>query len=101
MLSSSSRFDRHVACGFWVGPIVALLALGLAAVPAAAQTATGNISGYVKDVSGATVPDVTVTARMVEQQTTRTAQTNSEGFYNLLALPTGKYEITFIGKGFQ
>jgi hypothetical protein len=44
---------------------------------------------------------VTVTAKMVEQQTTRTAQTNAEGFYTMLALPPGNYEMAFEVKGFQ
>jgi hypothetical protein len=38
---------------------------------------------------------------MVEQQFTRSALTNSEGFYSLLALPPGNYEITFERNGFQ
>jgi Carboxypeptidase regulatory-like domain/TonB-dependent Receptor Plug Domain len=75
--------------------------LGWATLPAAAQVATGNIAGYVKDSSGAAIPNVTVTARMVEQQTVRSAQTNSEGFYDMLALPPGKYEMTFEIQGFQ
>ena len=37
-------------------------------------------------------PNATVTAKMTEQQLVRTAETNSEGFYQLLALPSGTYE---------
>ena len=85
----------------WTLAILALLMLGLTAVPAAAQSATGNIAGYVKDASGAAIPNVTVTAKMVEQQTTRSVQTNAEGFYTILALPPGSYEMTFEAKGFQ
>ncbi len=59
---------------------LALLIVCLATLPAFAQTATGNIVGYVKDTSGAAVPNVTVTARMVEQQASRAAQTNAEGY---------------------
>jgi hypothetical protein len=81
--------------------MLAFSACGLATVPAVAQVSTGNISGYVKDTSGAAIPTVTVTAKMVEQQTNRTAQTNSEGFYDLLALPPGTYEMTFEVNGFQ
>jgi hypothetical protein len=66
-----------------------------------AQLATGNISGYVKDPTGAVLPDAAVTAKMLEQQFTRTTQTNTEGFYSLPAMPPGSYEITFEAKGFQ
>src|SRR2546425_7590110 len=66
-----------------------------------AQITTGSISGYVRDASSAAVPNVNVTAKMVEQQTARAAVTDSEGFYNFLAVPPGTYEITFEASGFQ
>jgi hypothetical protein len=62
---------------------------------------TGTISGFVRDPSGAAVPGVSVTAKMVEQQITRTVQTNSEGYYTFVAMPPGTYEITFEITGFQ
>ena len=74
-------------------------ALGVA--PAQAQVATGTISGYVKDPTGAGVPGAKVTAKMVEQRATRTTPANSEGFYNFLALPPGNYELTVEASGFQ
>jgi len=81
--------------------LMVFLVVGFAIVRVEAQSATGNIAGYVKDTSGAAIPNVTVTAKMVEQQTTRAAQTNAEGFYTMLALPPGNYEMTFEVKGFQ
>jgi Carboxypeptidase regulatory-like domain/TonB-dependent Receptor Plug Domain len=62
---------------------------------------TGNISGYVRDSSGAAVVGASVTTVMNEQQTTRTAQTDVQGFYSFVALPAGHYTMTFEGKGFQ
>jgi hypothetical protein len=74
----------------------------LAPVPCAyGQIVTGNISGFVRDPSGAGVPDATVTAKLLDQQAVRTTQTNSEGYYTFLALPPGPYELTFEAKGFQ
>ena len=80
----------------------ALVAMILASVsmPVSAQV-TGRISGFVKDPAGAAVPSVAVTARMTEQQSTATARTNSEGFYDILALPPGAYEIVFEAAGFK
>src|SRR5581483_2773397 len=75
-----------------------MMAVGVSAL---AQVATGNISGYVKDSSGAVVVDATVTAKMVEQQAVRTTKTDAEGFYSLLALPPGQYEMTFELAGFR
>ena len=68
---------------------------------AVAQVATGNISGYIRDSSGAVVPNATVTAKMVEQDAVRTTKTDAEGFYSLLSLPPGQYEMTFEVTGFQ
>jgi hypothetical protein len=78
----------------------ALLA-AVAAGGAVAQVATGNISGYVKDASGAIVPNANVTAKMVAQEAVRTTKTDAEGFYSLLSLPPGQYEMTFELTGFQ
>src|SRR6266545_4830238 len=65
------------------------------------QITTASISGYVKDSSSAAIPNVTVTAKMVEQQTTRVTQTGSDGLYLFLAVPPGTYEIAFEAKGFK
>src|SRR5258708_6452184 len=65
------------------------------------QITTASISGYVKDSSTAAVPNVTVTAKMLEQQTTRVTQTGSDGHYNFLAVPPGTYEMAFESKGFK
>jgi hypothetical protein len=58
-----------------------------------AQT-TGTLSGTVQDEKGGAVPGATVTARHVETNVSRTAQTDSEGRYRLTSMPVGHYEIT-------
>ena len=78
-----------------------LIVLLLSIVPMGFAQGMGNISGYVQDTSGAVVPGANVTAVMNEQQTTRTAVTDAQGFYNFIALPSGHYTITFEAKGFQ
>jgi outer membrane receptor protein involved in Fe transport len=99
MVSSRSRSSR---CGAYISAVLGILVLTITlGAPLAAQVATGNISGYVKDSSGGVVADATVTAKMVEQQAVRTTKTDAEGFYSLLALPPGQYEITFELAGFQ
>ena len=42
-----------------------------------------------------------VTARMTEQQSTSKVKTNTDGSYDLLALPPGDYEIVFEAAGFR
>ena len=102
-MSCASRTEQPLGFGgaICLRALMAFLVVGFAIVRVGAQSASGNIAGYVKDASGAAIPNVTVTAKMVEQQTTRTVQTNAEGFYTLLALPPGNYEMTFEANGFQ
>ena len=70
-------------------------------VPIASAQGTGTISGYVRDTNGAALSGATVTAVMTEEQTTRTAKTDTQGFYNFVAMPTGHYTITFEAAGFK
>jgi len=53
----------------------------------------GTISGYVRDESGAVVPGVDVKATMLGQKVTRSTVSDETGFFNLLAMPRGNYEI--------
>src|SRR5438874_598429 len=77
-----------------------VLALAMIAWPIPAQV-TGRISGFVRDPAGAAIPSVKITARMTQQQTTSVAQSNTEGYYDLLAVPPGSYEIAFEAPGFR
>ena len=55
----------------------------------------------MRDVSGAAIPNVTVTAVMNEQQLTRTTQSDNEGFYRFIGLLPGHYQISFQASGFE
>jgi hypothetical protein len=81
--------------------IASFIALLCLVVPMVQAQGTGNISGYVRDPSGAAVPGASVTAVMNEQQTTRTRQSDAQGFYNFVELPAGHYTLTFESKGFS
>ena len=61
----------------------------------------GTISGYVRDESGAVIPGAEVKATLVGQQLMRSAITDETGFFNLLAMPRGAYEITAQLTGFS
>jgi len=63
--------------------------------------ATGTMSGYVKDASGALVPQAKVTATHVQHGTSFSAETNGEGFYNFPALDPGEYTLTVEKEGFE
>ena len=80
--------------------IAALLFALIAAIPAAAQTTNGVISGIVSDAQGGVLPGVTVTGRNIETGITRSVVTESDGRYRLAALPPGRYEIRAELQGF-
>ncbi|HYE76004.1 MAG TPA: carboxypeptidase regulatory-like domain-containing protein, partial [Blastocatellia bacterium] len=77
-----------------------LLLLASLCLPVLAQSTTGSISGTVMDEQQAVLPNVTVTARNVGTNESRTATTNTDGRYRFANLPVGLYEITFQANGF-
>lgn len=79
--------------------MLALLA-GLGA-PALAQRTTGSVSGTVKDATGAALPGVTVSVSGPNIVGVQTAVTNEQGFYRLLNLPPGEYQISYGLGGFK
>lgn len=78
-----------------------LAALLAAAVPALAQTVTGEIRGTIRDSSGAVLPGVTVTATNTQTGLKRTETTSSTGTYVFASLPIGTYTMTAELEGFR
>jgi hypothetical protein len=76
-------------------------ALSLVLASSLSAQVAGRISGYVRDPSGASITGASVTAVSTEQQLSRSATTDDTGYYNLLAMPPGVYDITFESAGFD
>jgi hypothetical protein len=74
--------------------LLLLMALLFAFAPSTSAQTTGTLSGTVQDEKGAAIAGATVTARHVETNTSRAAQTDSDGRYRLTNMPVGHYEIT-------
>ncbi|HKO59932.1 MAG TPA: TonB-dependent receptor [Pyrinomonadaceae bacterium] len=72
--------------------VCSVLAAGVAYGQAQANAA--DLKGFVRDPSGAVVVGATVTARNPATNFSRTATTNDEGYYQLVSLPPGDYEVT-------
>jgi Carboxypeptidase regulatory-like domain len=62
---------------------------------------TGSILGYVRDKSGAVLPNATVTATLTATGYSRTVNTDTSGQYSILALPPGRYRLTASVQSFQ
>ncbi len=66
-----------------------------------AQTASGQITGTVKDASGALVPNAKVTLSNQQTGLTRDAKTSATGTYTFPLLPVGVYSVTGEVQGFR
>ena len=55
---------------------------------------TGDVTGTVKDSSGAVVPAATVTLKSTDTGEARTAQTSDQGVYRFIFLKPGNYTIS-------
>src|SRR5437773_11655534 len=79
--------------------LMLFMSLGTSAI-LFAQSDLGRISGFIKDPSGATVPNAKVTVRNnigVERQVT----TNESGYYVVTNVPPGLYTMITEAAGFH
>src|SRR5215469_5121317 len=92
------KAERHLS-NIVTGTALAFVVLTAPAILRA--QATGTMSGYVKDSSGAVVPHAKVTATQIQHATAYPAETNDEGFYQLPALDPGTYTLAVEKQGFE
>jgi hypothetical protein len=69
--------------------------------PVVAQDTTGKIVGIVSDPSGGVVAGATVTVTNTGTQVARRTSTDRQGYYQVLELPIGRYEIAAEAAGFS
>ncbi len=79
----------------------AICILALAVYPVVAQDTTGKIVGIVSDPSGGVVAGATVTVTNTGTQVARRTSTDRQGYYQVLELPIGRYEIAAEAAGFS
>jgi hypothetical protein len=71
-----------------------------ALLPRQAGAQTASLSGQVTDPSGAAITGAGVTVRSLNTGAARTAISNGTGWYQVLALPVGDYEVMVRKRGF-
>jgi Carboxypeptidase regulatory-like domain len=98
--TSGDRVERHPVSRFLFFPAVTLSTAALLSGIAFGQ-AVSQISGTVRDSTGAVVPDVQVTATQTDTGVKRTATTDAAGYYILPNLPLGPYRLEAGKMGFQ
>src|SRR5215470_15900811 len=77
------------------------LCFTLAAVSFAQQTDNGSLTGTVTDPNKQIVPGATVTATGLGTGTKRTATTNGDGRWTIVALPLGEYLVKAEAQNFK
>jgi hypothetical protein len=90
---------------FRFAKLLFLLVFCLSVATVFGQETTGNIEGTVRDAAGAVVPNVTLTITNAGRTTTgttttgtstgfrRTITTNEDGFFRVLQVPPGTYNV--------
>ena len=79
----------------------AVVLVAVASIAIYAQQTTGAIRGLVADPSGASIPNVTVTATNTDTGAMQATKTGAGGNYVLPLLPPGRYEISAETAGFS
>ena len=85
-------------CRFRYLCLCLLVLLGTAQLKA---DVTGSILGYVRDSSGAAIPQASVVITDLSTNASHGVVTNTDGQYTFLALSPGKYKITATVAGFK
>ncbi len=65
------------------------------------QSNAADVQGTVKDSTGAVIANATVTARNPATNVSRSGTSNDEGFYRIINLPPGDYEMTVEAANFK
>ena len=81
-----------------LGSVVYLAGIG--APVAQAQADMGSVSGTVTDVTGAVVPNASITITNIATGAQRLSVTNSQGEYSVTQLPAADYRIVVSASGF-
>jgi hypothetical protein len=68
---------------------------------AQSQSTAADMGGFVRDPAGAVVAGATVTARNSGTNFSRSTTTNDDGFYQIVNLPPGDYEVTVEAANFK
>ncbi len=81
--------------------LMAGLLLAAISIVGFAQSDNTQISGFVKDASGAVIANAKVSAKNETNGLERMATSNAEGYYIITQLPSGLYTVTVEASGFK
>jgi outer membrane receptor protein involved in Fe transport len=96
----NSDRQQRISALAWKILITSSFVLALCTNAFAQVTASGAISGTVKDKNQAAIANATVTITNKSTGRSRTASTNEDGEYKIDLLPAGRYDIKVAATGF-
>ncbi|MBS1801118.1 MAG: TonB-dependent receptor [Acidobacteria bacterium] len=96
---SASRYNQLKRPGRLLS-ILGVLCMTLLATSSNAQSIQGSVIGNVHDAANAVIPNATVTLINVDEGTTRTANTGSDGNYRFIDAKAGHYTVQVTAPGF-
>lgn len=91
MSRTSFSFARLIMCGLFV----------LSAIITVQAQFRAGIQGTISDTNGALVPGAKITLKDLETGKTQEVTSNGEGFYRIVGLAPGKYELTVEKEGYK
>ncbi len=94
-LKASLRITTVLFMALFCGQLAASTVFGQA------QSNAADLRGVVRDATGAVVTSATVTARNPLTNTSKDATTNDGGYYQIVNLPPGIYEVTVEAPNFK
>ena len=95
------RRDRSTLATTALATVLGILSVPLTGSTEAQAQGTAQLSGTVRDESGAVLPGVTVTVTQTDTGLVRTTVTDDTGGYVLTNLPTGPYQLEMSLQGFR
>ncbi len=84
---------------YWLAAFICLLILN--STPIFAQFETASVLGYVRDASGAVLPNATVSLVNQGTKATVTVKTSAQGAYEFTDVKVGEYQVTAQSDGFD
>lgn len=93
--------EKGIRCGVVLAAVLMFCAALWSPGTLLAQSDLGRISGFIKDPSGAVVPNAKITVRNNAGSVEREATTNDSGYYVITNVPPGLYALTVEATGFQ
>ena len=85
----------------WRQVVFTLLAAVVILTTAFGQSDLGSITGFVRDPSGAVIPNVKVSVKNEATGAERVSTTNDAGYYTVTNIPPGLYAVSTESAGFK